>query len=336
MGDKGLMANGTVCVFGLGRVGLPSAVIFASRGFRVYGIDTDEGKINAINQGVSYLREPGLDELLDKVVSEGRLLAVSEASEVLGECEVVLIDVPTPIRGGFVDLSYLISACEIIAKSLRKGMLVAVESTVPPGTTSELVKDILEKSSGLMVEKDFYLAYVPERITPGKAIEELLQVPRVIGGVGPKSTKRALEVYGRINPNLITTDATTAEFVKLIENSFRDLNIAFANLLALMAERIGVDVYEAIRIANTHPRVAIHWPGAGVGGPCLTKDPYMLASLMNHWGVELIKLGRRVNEYMPYHFVGLIERVADLEGFQLRSAKVAVLGVAYKGGVDDV
>ncbi|MEM1829798.1 MAG: nucleotide sugar dehydrogenase [Thermofilaceae archaeon] len=254
----------------------------------------------------------------------------------MGICDAVLIDVPTPVKNGVADLSQVVSVSKAIARKLRRNMLIVVESTVTPGTTSGLIKQILENGSGLKADEDFYLAHVPERIAPGRAIEELLNVPRVVGGVGPNSTKRALEVYRRVNPNLLPTDATTAELVKLIENAFRDLNIAFANLIALIAEGIGVDVFEAIRLANTHPRVNIHWPGAGVGGPCLTKDPYMLASLMNHWGVELIKLGRRINEYMPYHFVGLIERVADLEGFQLRSAKVAVLGVAYKGGVDDV
>ncbi|MEM4523015.1 MAG: nucleotide sugar dehydrogenase [Nitrososphaeria archaeon] len=330
------MLYSSVCVFGLGYVGLPTAVVFASRGFNVVGIDVDESKVAAINRGLSYLTEPGLGELLASVVSKGKLRATTVAEDALEFCDVILIDVPTPIKAGIVDLSYIANVSESIAKKLHKDMLVVVESTVPPGTTNGLVRRMLEGRSGLKSDEDFYLAHAPERIAPGRAIEELLHTPRVVGGVGPRSTERASEVYRRVSSKLLLTDATTAEFVKLAENAFRDLNIAFANLLALMAERIGVDVYEAIRIANTHPRVTIHWPGTGVGGPCLTKDPYMLASLIDHWGVELIRLGRRINEYMPYHFVGLIEKVAGLEGFQLRSAKVAVLGVAYKSGVDDV
>ncbi|MEM1510867.1 MAG: nucleotide sugar dehydrogenase, partial [Thermofilaceae archaeon] len=300
------MSSGNICVIGLGYVGFPTAVVFASRGFNVIGVDVDESKVAAVNRGLSYLTEPGLGELLASVVSKGKLRATTIIEDALEICDSILIDVPTPIRAGIVDLNYVVNVSDIIAKRLRKNMLIVVESTVPPGTTSGLIKQILENGSGLKADEDFYLAHVPERIAPGRAIEELLNVPRVVGGVGPNSTKRALEVYRRVNPNLLPTDATTAELVKLIENAFRDLNIAFANLIALIAEGIGVDVFEAIRLANTHPRVNIHWPGAGVGGPCLTKDPYMLASLLSgFWGVELIKLGRRINEYMPYHFVGL-------------------------------
>jgi nucleotide sugar dehydrogenase len=214
-------------------------------------------------------------------------------------------------------------------------LLVVIESTIPPGTTVGFAKPLLEES-GFRVEEDFYLAHVPERIAPGKAIHELLHEPRVVGGVGPRSTERALELYGRVNSKLYPTDATTAEFVKLAENTYRDLNIAFANLLALMAEKLGIDVYEAIRLANTHPRVNIHMPGAGVGGPCLTKDPYMLASLYREfWGTQLIELARKINEYMPRHTVEIVERALRDAGLSARNAKIAVLGAAYKGGVDD-
>jgi len=325
-----------ICVFGLGYVGLPSAVVFASRGFSVIGVDVDAGKVDAVNRGVSYLREPGLEGLLREAVAGGRLRATMDADEALGLCNTVLIDVPTPVRGGVADLSYVADVLARVSRRLRRGMLVVIESTVPPGTTSGLARRILEEGSGLRVEEDFYLTHVPERIAPGKAIEELLNAPRVVGGVGPRSTGAALAIYSRVNPNMIPTDPTTAEFVKLAENTYRDLNIAFANLLALMAESLGIDVYEAIRLANTHPRVKIHQPGPGVGGPCLTKDPYMLASLLQgFWGIELIRLGRRVNEFMPLHMVELIERVAGLEGFKLSGSRIAVLGSAYKGGVDD-
>ncbi|MEM5822818.1 MAG: nucleotide sugar dehydrogenase, partial [Ignisphaera sp.] len=240
-------------------MGLPTATIFANSGFRVIGVDINEFKVSMISRGKPYIKEPGLDNLFRKAVSEGRLTATSSVEEALDSCNIVLIDVPTPVNGGVVvDLSYVVNISQAVAMKLRQDMLVVVESTVPPGTTNGLVRDMLERDSGLKVEEDFYLAHVPERIAPGRAIEELLHAPRVIGGVGPRSTEKALEVYGRVNPNLLPTDATTAEFVKLIENSFRDLNIAFANLIALIAERFGIDVYEAIRLANTHPRVNIH------------------------------------------------------------------------------
>mgnify|MGYP001772473709 CR=1 FL=1 len=326
----------TLCVFGLGYVGLPTAVVFASRGFNVVGVDVDLGKVESVNRGVSYIKEPGLGELLREAVAGGRLRATADADEALSVCDVVLVDVPTPVRGGVADLSYVVDVLGRVSRRLRRGMLVVVESTVPPGTTAGLARRVLEEGSGLRVEVDFYLAHVPERIAPGRAVEELLNMPRVVGGVGPRSAEAAVGVYGRVSSRLYVTDATTAEFVKLAENAYRDLNIAFANLLALMAERLGIDVYEAIRLANTHPRVSIHMPGAGVGGPCLTKDPYMLASaLQDFWGSELIRLGRRLNDYMPVHVIEIVERVAELEGFALRGSRVVVLGAAYKGGVDD-
>ncbi|MEB3773575.1 MAG: nucleotide sugar dehydrogenase [Desulfurococcales archaeon] len=324
-----------ISVIGLGYVGLPTAVVFASRGVRVVGVDVDGFKVNSINRGVSYINEPGLGGLLAEVVSRGLLSATTDIDTALDGSDAVLIDVPTPIKNGVADLSYVADVSRAISRRLRRGMLVVVESTLPPGATGGLVRGVLEEGSGLRVGEDFYLAHVPERIAPGRALEELSRVPRLVGGVDARSTERALELYSRVNPNLLPTDATTAEFVKLAENTFRDLNIAFANLLAVMAENLGIDVYDAIRLANTHPRVNIHWPGAGVGGPCLTKDPYMLASVSDFWGVELIRMARRLNEYMPHHTVEIVEKVARMEGINLGSSRIAVLGVAYKGGVDD-
>lgn len=325
-----------LAVIGLGYVGLPTAVVFASRSFNVIGVDIDVSRVVAVNHGVSYTREAGLDELLKKVVSGGWLRATVDADEALDLCNVVLVDVSTSVREGVADLSHITDVLRKVSKKLRRGMLVVIESTVPPGTTSGLAREILEMGSGLKAEDDFYLAHVPERIAPGKAIDELLNVPRVVGGVGPKSTERAVAIYSEVNPNPLPTDATTAEFVKLAENTYRDLNIAFANLLALIAEGLGIDVYEAIRLANTHPRVKILQPGSGVGGPCLTKDPYTLAMLLpDFWGTELIRLARRINDYMPIRMVEIIERIASTEGFDLRGSKIAVLGSAYKGSVDD-
>lgn len=324
-----------IAVIGIGYVGLPNAVIFASKGFSVIGVDKDESKVNAVNKGVCYIRERDIDAMLRDVVSRGLLEATVNILRAVEESDAVIVTVNTPVKGGVVDLSQFVSALESIRRGLRREHLVIVESTVPPGTTGGLARRILE-ASGLMAEDDFYLAHVPERIAPGRAIEELLNVPRVVGGVGPRSTERAVELYSRVNSRLYPTNATTAEFVKLIENAYRDLNIAFANLIALMAERLDIDAYEAISLANTHPRVSIHRPGAGVGGPCLTKDPYMLASIMpDFWGTELIRLARRINEYMPLHVVELVERAIADSRLDPRTAKVAVLGAAYKGGVDD-
>jgi UDP-N-acetyl-D-mannosaminuronic acid dehydrogenase len=325
-----------ISIIGLGRVGLPTAVIFASKGYKVVGVDVDIDKVRAVNNGKCYIREPGLDVLLREAVSKGFLKATTNTLEAVNESEAVIITVPTPVRDGVIDLSYLRGALEAVREGLRRGLLVVVESTVPPGTTVGFVKPFLE-GSGFRVEEDFYLAHVPERIAPGRAVEELLSMPRVVSGVGPRSTEKAIELYSRVNPRLLPTDATTAEFVKLAENAYRDLNIAFANLLALIAERLGIDVYEAIRLANTHKRVNIHMPGAGVGGPCLTKDPYMLASIISDfWGSELIRVARKINEYMPIHTVGIVEKALRDAELDVEGARITVLGAAYKGGVDDI
>jgi UDP-N-acetyl-D-mannosaminuronic acid dehydrogenase len=322
-------------VIGLGYVGLPTAVLFANKGFGMLGVDVDVSRVEAVNSGKCYIHEPGLADMFRDAVSKGILRATTDTVEAVRESDAVIIAVPTPVRGGVADLSYLRNTLEAVKRGLHKGLLVVIESTIPPGTTTGLAKSLLGESE-LRVEEEVYLAHVPERIAPGRAIEELLNAPRVVGGVGPRSTEKAVELYSKVNSKLLPTDATTAEFVKLIENTYRDINIAYANLLALIAEKIGVDVYEAIRLANTHPRVNIHIPGAGVGGPCLTKDPYMLTSLLSDsWGSELIKIARRINEYMPKHIVKIVERALVDAGFALAGTKIAVLGSAYKGGVND-
>lgn len=323
-----------VSVIGLGRVGLPTAVIFASKGFQVIGIDADINKVNAINRGKCYLHEQGLDEMLKEAVNKGNLFATKD-DKYISQSDVIIIAVPTPLNEGVINLSYIKDALSVAVKNAKKNVLLSIESTIPPGTMTGFIKGFIE-THGFTIDEDLFLVYSPERIAPGRAVEELLKTPRIIGGIGDKSIKRALEVYGKINPNIYVTDAVTAELVKLIENTYRDINIAYANLLALISEKIGVDVYEAIRLANTHPRVNIHLPGAGVGGPCLTKDPYMLASVVDGIkGIELILLARRINEYMPKHTVSLVLRALRENEISEKEAKIAILGAAYKGDVDD-
>lgn len=323
-------------MIGLGYVGLPTAVAFASKGVDVIGVDIDPRKVEMINRGESYITEPGIDDLLKQAVSINRLTAITNGAKAIEESDAVIIAVNTPLsKSKNVDFSQLDSALSQVKQGLHHGLLVIVESTLPPGTTRDYIKPFLE-NSGLSIGEDLFLAHVPERIAPGKALEELFKAPRVVGGVDQPSTKRALELYSNINNNLIPTDATTAEFVKLIENTFRDLNIAYANLLALMSEKLGIDVYEAISLANTHPRVNIHLPGAGVGGPCLTKDPYFLTSRFKDlYGVDLIEKGRMINEYMPKHVVEIILDIIDRHGWNPKEIKVTILGTAYKAGVND-
>jgi UDP-N-acetyl-D-mannosaminuronic acid dehydrogenase len=325
----------TIAVIGLGYVGLPTAVVFAQRGYRVIGVDIDAKKVEAVNAGRSYIREPYLNEMLRDSVARGLLSATTDAVAAVRQSDAVIIAVPTPVKNGVADLTYLRETLDAVRKGIHRDLLIVIESTIPPGTTVGIAKPMLEET-GMKVGQNIYLAHVPERIAPGKAVEELLNAPRVVGGADPRSTEKAIQLYSKVNPHLQPTDATTAEFVKLAENTYRDLNIALANLLALMAEKLGIDVYEAIRLANTHPRVNIHMPGAGVGGPCLTKDPYMLASTApDFWGTELIRNARRINDYMPTHTANIVERALADVGLSVREAKIAVLGAAYKGGIDD-
>jgi UDP-N-acetyl-D-mannosaminuronic acid dehydrogenase len=325
----------TIAVIGLGYIGLPTAVVFAQKGYRVIGVDIDAKKVEAVNAGRSYIREPYLNEMLRDSVARGLLSATTDAVAAVRQSDAVIIAVPTPVKNGVADLTYLREALNAVRKGIHRDLLIVIESTIPPGTTVGIAKPMLEET-GMKVGQDIYLAHVPERIAPGKAVEELLNAPRVVGGADPRSTEKAIQLYSKVNPHLQPTDATTAEFVKLAENTYRDLNIALANLLALMAEKLGIDVYEAIRLANTHPRVNIHMPGAGVGGPCLTKDPYMLASTApDFWGTELIRIARRINDYMPTHTVNIVEKALADAGLSVIGAKIAVLGAAYKGGVDD-
>jgi len=214
-------------------------------------------------------------------------------------------------------------------------MLVIISSTVPPGTLLGKVKPKLESLSGLSVETEFYLAYAPERIAPGKALKEFVESPRLVGGIGPNSTKIASELFKTVCKTVIETDAVTAEVAKLAENTFRDVNIAFANQLALICEHYGVDVTEVIKLANTHPRVNIHMPGPGVGGPCLTKDPYLLINKIKPTDYDIIRTARKINDSMPKHVIELTLQALKNVRKEVKNSKIAILGTAYKGDVDD-
>ena len=325
----------SLVVVGLGYVGLPTATLFADAGFNVVGVDIKPEIVNAVNRGVSPINEPGLNELVLRNVRAGRLRAAAELGEALREAGAVLVSVQTPVdEGRRPDLSFLERALRDVGVGLRRGVLVVVCSTVPPGTMLGFVKPLLESLSGLRVEDDFFLAYAPERIAPGRALKEFVENPRLVGGVGPKSTRLVAELFRAVCREVIETNAPVAEVAKLAENAFRDVNIAFANLLALICEQYGVDVWEVIRLANTHPRVSIHTPGAGVGGPCLTKDPYLLIHKFE-FKHNLIKVAREVNDYMPEHVVKLVTQALKKVGKEVRGSKVAVLGTAYKADVDD-
>ncbi|MGB9586611.1 MAG: UDP-N-acetyl-D-mannosamine dehydrogenase [Armatimonadota bacterium] len=315
-----------VCVLGLGYIGLPAAALISSKGIRVVGVDINPDIVKKVSEGRVHFEEPDLDGLVIRAVTRGMLTAQ------LTPCpaDVYIIAVPTPINEDkTADLRAVKNATESIVEHLRPGSLVILESTVPPGTTEELCLPILEKS-GLTAGKDFYLSFCPERVLPGKIVAELVTNDRVLGGLNRASAEKAASFYRRfVRGNLYLTNLKTAETVKLIENSFRDVNIAFANEVSLIADELEIDVWEVISLANKHPRVNILNPGPGVGGHCIAVDPWFLVQKMP--GItSLISAARRRNDSMPDHVVAKVEAVAK------PGARVACLGAAYKANVGDV
>ena len=316
-----------ICIIGLGYIGLPTAAILASNGNEIIGVDINEKARNSLMSGNPYPEEPGLHELLEKARDSGTL-TVSESPK---EADVFIICVPTPFTPDKkADLSYIADATKNLLPVLKKGNLIILESTVPPGTTRDVVCKAVEEA-GFEVGVDVFVAFCPERMMPGKIVKELIENDRVIGGMNEKASQMAKSVYGSFSKgNLYLTDATTAEFVKLIENSFRDINIAFANELAIVSKDIGINIWEAIDLANKHPRVNIHSPGPGVGGHCIAVDPYFIIERGNG-KASFLSLARRVNSHMPNY---VVEEAEELIG-SLSGRKIAVLGIAYKGNIGD-
>ena len=328
-----------LAVIGLGHVGLPAAAVFAGAGFQVTGVDLKKEVVEAVSSGKSHIREPGLDELVGRVVRQGRLKATTNIQQAAREADIVIMCVQTPVtQDKEPSLTYLGKACETVAEGLSKGKLVVVQSTVPPGTMKNFVVRIFEEGSGLKCGKDFWVANCPERIASGRAIQEFVENVRIVGGYNSESVEIAVELFKAVTKGeILTTDCTSAELAKLAENAFRDVNIAFANELALICEQMGSDAVEVIKLANTHPRVNIHKPGCGVGGPCLPKDPYLLLHPVKERGFKsrVIEPSRELNDYMSKHTVELVVKALRKLGKDVSESKVAVLGVAYKGEVDE-
>jgi len=330
----------TVTVIGLGHVGLITATMFAKAGFKVTGVDVKPDVVEAVSSGRSHIREAGLEKLIQEVLSSGKLTVTTDICKSLAQSEVDIICVQTPLtENKQPDRSHLQKACADIARSLSKGRLVIVESSVPPGTTRDVVVNMLEKKSKLKCGRDFWVAHCPERILVGNAARDWAQNARIVGGYDEKSTEIAATLFRTVTKGQVfTTDCATAEVAKLAENSFRDVNISFANELALICEEIGVDVIDALKLANTHPRVNIHRPGCGVGGPCIPKDPHLLLAAVGNQDkrLKLMLSSRELNEYMPEHTVSLIIDALKKAGKDLKASKIAILGATYKGETDDV
>lgn len=330
------------CVVGLGYIGLPTAAIAAQRSIRVLGVDIDPRVIDAVSRGTIHIEEPGLAEQVAHAVDR-KMLSVARAPQ---PAEVFLIAVPTPFAAGHVpDLRYVKSAVLSVAPVLKPGDLVVLESTCPVGATEQMCAWLAEARPDLAFPRtgdtdtpDVHIAYCPERVLPGRTCIELISNDRVVGGVTPACALRAAAFYRRfVSGECALTDARTAELCKLAENSFRDVNIAFANELSLIAARFEVDVWSLIRLANRHPRVNILEPGPGVGGHCIAVDPWFIVSGAPD-EARLIRTAREVNDYKPQWVLGKIRRaIAEARGSGAAGAvRIAVLGLAFKPDVDDL
>jgi UDP-N-acetyl-D-mannosaminuronic acid dehydrogenase len=317
-----------VCVVGLGYVGLPTAAVLATRGRRVAGVDLRDEVVDTINAGRTHIVEPELDALVRAAVAAGSLRAHAKAVR----ARTYLLCVPTPFGPGHTpDLAYVEAATRAIVPVVAAGDLVVLESTVPPGTTRELVARILGEA-GFEAGRDIAVAHAPERVLPGAVIREVVENERVVGGVTESCTERCAQFYeGFVAGTVHRTSAEAAELVKLTENAFRDVNVAFANELANVCHRLGLDAWEVIELANRHPRVNILRPGPGVGGHCIAVDPWFIVSTAPD-DTPLIRAARNVNDARPGRVVAQVRGIAE----RFKNPRIACLGLSYKPDIDDI
>jgi UDP-N-acetyl-D-glucosamine dehydrogenase len=327
----------SVGVIGLGYVGLPLAVAFAEAGEDVVAVDVDPRKVAAIRAGESYIED----------ISSGRLAAVlpqihaTSHYQPLARADAVLICVPTPLTANREpDLDALISSARALGLVLQRGQLVVLESTTYPGTTRERLVPILEQESELRVGEEVNVAFSPERVDPGRTDYNLKNTPKVIGGVTPACGDRAAELYGRICDHIVRVSTPeAAEMTKLLENIFRSVNIALVNELAILSDRMGIDIWEVVDAASTKPYGFMRFePGPGMGGHCLPVDPFYLTWRARefHMSTEFIELAGKINQQMPYHCVERIEGALNQHAKPVKGSRIAILGVSYKGGVGDI
>ncbi len=327
-----------VSVIGLGYIGLPTATMFASKRTPVVGVDVSQHVVDTINRGEIHIVEPDLDTLVKEVVSNGWLKASLKPEP----ADAFLIAVPTPFKGDHEpDLAYVESAARAVAAVLEPGNIVILESTSPVGTTEKMVEWISLARPDLRIagkhegEVDIHVAYCPERVLPGKVIQELVNNDRTVGGITPECARRACDVYRLfVEGELVVSDARTAEMCKLTENAFRDVNIAFANELSLICDRLGIDVWKLIELSNRHPRVNILRPGCGVGGHCIAVDPWFIVDKAPDLA-RMVRTAREVNDGKPKWVVEKIDQaLARCEASGKK--RVAVLGLAFKPDIDDL
>jgi UDP-N-acetyl-D-mannosaminuronic acid dehydrogenase len=316
-----------MCVVGLGYIGLPTAAMFAKAGWNVTGVDINSVAVDKLNQGKVHIEEVGLGELVSDVVSKGNLKAQLEPR--FAEC--FIIAVPTPHNDDHTaNLDYVVAATKSILPYLKVGNTIIVESTIPPRTMDDVVAPIL-KENGWEVGEDIYLAHCPERVLPGRILIELVENTRIVGGINETSAEKAATIYRTfVEGDILITSAVSAEMSKLMENTYRDVNIALANELAKISEKLEVNALEVIQLANRHPRVNLHLPGPGVGGHCLAVDPYFIIEKAPKESV-LISNSRKINNSMPDFVVNQVKKIHPYN-----TSKIAVFGLTYKGNIDDV
>ena len=312
-----------ICVVGLGYIGLPTACYLAKAGYKVIGVDTNEKIIQTLKKGKAPFEEPGLQTLFGEGFSN------FEFSLTPKKADIFIISVPTPIaKAKIPNLSYIKRATKNIAKVINNNNLVIIESTITPGCSEKIILPILKKEHP---DYRIFLAHAPERAIPGRTLTEIIENDRVIGGIDKESTELAKNLYSTfVKGKIFLTDTTTSETVKLLENTYRDINIAFANEIAKHCDKIGINVWEAIKIANLHPRVNIHLPGPGVGGHCISVDPWFLMR-KDGVGNEMIKLSRMINDSMPNYIIKCVSKMLK----DIKNPTITILGAAYKANVDD-
>lgn len=324
----------TVAVIGLGYVGLPLACLCAKKGYTVYGVDKDPSIVKKTKSGISHIKDKVLEKDLKKL--KGKIIATMPSEEAITKSDVILVCVPTPVTKEFKpNLSFVKSTCEYISKYLKDGQLVIIESTIYPGTSEEVIKPILDKSN-----KKYFLVHCPERIDPGNKQYTIKNIPRVLGGLTKEGAEKAKKFYQSILDAKVTVlkSIKEAEAVKVAENSFRDINIAFVNELARSFEVFGIDIDEVIKGASSKPFGFLpHYPGCGVGGHCIPVDPYYLIEQAKHKGFDhkFLSLAREINKSMPRYTIDLLIKELKKLNASIEKAKVGILGIAYKANIDD-
>ncbi|MCK4442365.1 MAG: UDP-N-acetyl-D-mannosamine dehydrogenase, partial [Sulfurovaceae bacterium] len=323
--------NKKICVIGLGYIGLPTASLLANRGYQIHGVDVVQSTVDIINRGEIHIVEPDLDTFVRSAVNSGHMVAHTKPSE----SDIFIIAVPTPFHDGYVpNIDFVIEATKSIAPYIQDDNIVILESTSPVGTTDK-IEEVL-RDNGVDTSK-IYISHCPERVLPGKIMRELVENDRIVGGLTPQATAKTVEFYKTfVKGEVLSTDAKTAEMAKLTENSFRDVNIAFANELSILCDKFGIDVWELISLTNRHPRVNVLQPGAGVGGHCIAVDPWFIV----HAGgddAKIIRTAREVNTYKTQWAIEKIKnRALTFEKEIGRVAKVACMGLAFKPDIDDL